>query len=219
MNTVSRLIAAAALSAASLSANAELQARPGGMVYDTVRNITWLADLNYAKTSGAIPSGATFQDGRQSWGMANSWASDLVYGGFDDWRLPKALNPNGTGPCLGFRCSGSELGQLFYAELGVSAGDPVSNATNVANLALFTNIQSDFYWSGTERPSSLGTRHFYWIFRMDNGAQYDLEDYYALFAVAVRDGDVAAAVPEPQTNAMLLAGLGALALVMQRRKR
>jgi len=35
--------------------------------------------------------------------------------------------------------------------------------------------------------------------------------------VAVRSGDVAAVVPEVQTYAMLLAGLGALAVVVRRR--
>ena len=42
----------AALCLPSMSAHAVLVDRGGGMLYDTVLNITWLQDANYAKTSG-----------------------------------------------------------------------------------------------------------------------------------------------------------------------
>ena len=34
-----------------------LQIAGGGMMYDTTRNITWLADMNYAQTSGHTCTG------------------------------------------------------------------------------------------------------------------------------------------------------------------
>lgn len=68
------------------TANANLEARAGGMVYDDVLDITWLADANYAATSGYD------QDGRMNFSAANTWAAGLSYGGYDDWRLPTALN-------------------------------------------------------------------------------------------------------------------------------
>lgn len=34
------------------SVDAALVDRGGGMIYDTDRDITWLQDMNYAKTSG-----------------------------------------------------------------------------------------------------------------------------------------------------------------------
>ena len=43
---------AAAMVALSGAAQAALVNRGGGMIYDTTRNITWLADMNYAATSG-----------------------------------------------------------------------------------------------------------------------------------------------------------------------
>ena len=44
--------AAAAVLALSGAAQAALVACGGGMIYDTTRNITWLVDMNYARTSG-----------------------------------------------------------------------------------------------------------------------------------------------------------------------
>ena len=36
------------------TAQAQLFNRGGGLIYDSVQNVTWLADANYAKTSGSI---------------------------------------------------------------------------------------------------------------------------------------------------------------------
>ncbi|MFI3198512.1 MAG: hypothetical protein QX196_09345 [Methylococcaceae bacterium] len=48
-----KLIAAFVLSlSAGTDAQASLVARTGGMVYDDVNNITWVADANLAQTSG-----------------------------------------------------------------------------------------------------------------------------------------------------------------------
>ena len=57
------------------------------MIYDTTRNITWLADMNL--------------NGRMSWDVATAWANNLVYGGFADWRLP-TLNPLDASCTSGF---------------------------------------------------------------------------------------------------------------------
>ena len=81
MKTLKRLAAAAALIALSGAAQAALVNRGGGMIYDTTRNITWLANMN---TTGLM-----------TWAAATTWANNLVHGGFDDWRLP-TLNPADT---------------------------------------------------------------------------------------------------------------------------
>lgn len=49
--------------------------------YDTVLDITWLADANYAQTSGYD------NDGVMSWYSAMSWTTQLEYNGYSDWRL------------------------------------------------------------------------------------------------------------------------------------
>jgi len=210
---LSRLALAAALSVATLSAQAALEARPGGMVYDTVQNISWLQNWN--------------TNGLMDWTTANDWANNLVHGGFDDWRLPTTnttassncdsnFNPGGGFPqqYFGYNCTGSEMGHMFYNEFGATAGDSILVGANAANLALFTNVQSDTYWSGTE---SAPFPVVVWTFNTIEGFQGGGLKDYALYAVAVRPGDVAA-IPEPQTYAMLLAGLGALAVAVRRRR-
>lgn len=202
---------AAALMGVVGTAQAELFDRGSGMIYDSTLNITWLSDWNYAQTSGFDA------DGLMDLTTANTWANDLVYGGFDDWRLPTALNGNGSGPCFGFNCTGSEMGHMFYTNWGASASSSFATGTNAANLALFTNVQSYFYWSGTEYAPN---PELAWYFNAGDGLQNRHFQLEPLYAVAVRPGDVAvSSVPEPQTYAMMLAGLGALMMAVRRRPR
>jgi hypothetical protein len=214
---LSRLALAAALSVATLSAQAALVARPGGMVYDTVQNITWLQNWD--------------TNGLMNWTTANDWANNLVYGGFDDWRLPTTnttassncganFNPGGGFPqqYSGLNCTGSEMGHMFYNMFGATADQSILLGSNVANLALFESVQSSVYWSGTEyAPNPDGA----WYFGTSDGFQSIAGKLSALYAVAVRPGDVAASVPtpvpEPQTLALVLLALGATMVVRRRR--
>lgn len=194
------------------TAQAGLIDRGGGMIYDTTLNITWLADWNYAQTSGYDA------DGAMDWTTAKSWADNLVYGGFSDWRLPSSLNANGSGPCgPAFNCSGSEMGHMFYVDWGAAAGNPFSSGTNAANLALFYNVQSFIYWSGTEEAGN--PTDSAWTFMTNGGVQRFVGKGNPTYAVAVRPGDVAASVPEPQSLALVLLGLGAGMVARRRRPR
>ena len=51
-----------------------------------------------------------------------------------------------------------------------------------------------------------------------NGYQGGSYQFYELYAWAVRPSDVAAPIPEPETYAMMLAGLALLGVVARRRK-
>ena len=187
--------------------------------------------MNYAVTSGNATANAggggtnVIQlNGRMGWGAATTWADNLVYGGFSDWRLP-TLNPadasctGGFGVGFGYNCTGGELSGLFVTDLGYNnngSGLITSDDTaeQIANLDLFSKVQSDFYWSGTGYAPSPS---FAWYFGTVNGFQYRAGKDVALYAVAVRPGDVAAPVPEPQTLALALLALGATVVARRRR--
>jgi hypothetical protein len=231
----------AALLTGVAGAQATLVNRGGGMIYDTTLNLTWLADMNYAKTSGYVAGGLVYQggasgsndiytDGTMGWDAASKWANNLVYGGFDDWRLPtlnsgdiscdQSIDPGRGLPrqYYGYRCTGGELSHLFVADLGNKPVESVwtqtgDTAEQIANLALFSNVQ-DGYWSGLEYAPDPREA---WLFLPRDGAQSLSAKESYLFAVAVRPGDVAATVPEPQTLALVTLAFGAAMLARTRR--
>jgi MYXO-CTERM domain-containing protein len=177
-------------------------------LYDTDRKITWLRDAN-AGAGSTFDNGGDTTDGRMTWANAVAWADALTVGAFDDWRLPTALNADGSGPCgPAYNCTGSEMGHLWYTALGNTAGA-------FTNDGDFLNMQSDAYWSGTEFAPDPNNA---WLFSTGNGNQFALDKNFQFYAMAVRPGDVLAAqVPEPESRLLALTGLGALALVRRRR--
>lgn len=223
-----------ALGASSI-ANGALVSRLGGAaVYDTDLNITWLANANLAGSNDFGVSGigcgvgcedAPLAAGYTGWFPAQSWIGAMNtanYLGYHDWRLPTTLYPDAT--CsdnnlyASYNCTGSEMGELFYNELGGVAGTSITTTHN-ANYNLFQNVQSTAYWSGTDSTGT-GT-HFpqdnAFTFDFANGAQalFSTESRYQ-YMWAVRPGDVAA-VPVPA--AVWLFGSGLLGLIAVTRHR
>ena len=189
----------AGLSFASTSSAGLISKLNGLVVYDTDRNITWLADANLAGTP-------------MTWATAKDWAANLVYVGFDDWRLPTALNADGSGPCEGYNCTGSELGNMFYGDINHGLGGVAGQSTTTyhnANFNLFTNLNNVYYyWFDTEY-APFKFNNSAWLFMLNSGAYQGIAASRGmnLFAWAVRDGDVGpSSVPEPGIIGLLLAG-------------
>lgn len=149
----------------TLSSEASLIDRGNGLIYDTDLNITWLQNANY--------SGNTM-----TWDEANIWAADLIFQGFDDWRLPY------SDICSGSGCSASEMGHLYSLE-GISSDSP----------GLFTNVKPFMYWSSTEYAQDPAQS---WRYSFKYGTQGTSDKTLTRYAWAARDGDsIPSMAPEP----------------------
>lgn len=157
--------------------------------YDTDLDITWLRDANV--------------NGLMNWAAATAWANNLVVGGTSGWRLPTS-DP----ACVSYNCTDSEMGHLWYVELGNAAPGPMTNTGN------FQSLQSGHYWSETVYTPSPDRAFFFYMPTGYQGTDGKLNTYYAM---AVHPGDVGL-VPEPETYELMLAGLIALAQATRRQR-
>lgn len=187
--------------------------------YDTSTNLSWLADANYAGTSGFAPAswdtyppnvkGAMYQY------VAVGWAASLDIYGVKGWRLPRALSVapvdcahnNGHGIQGGLPCEFdpepgvNELVDLYHL-LGGASG-PFLNAWLLYDLPGYL-MESTY--TGPEAPGSGG------LDILTHGStEIILKETFAGYGWAVHDGDVMA-VPEPSTYGLMLLGVGVLAL-------
>ena len=86
--------------------------------------------------------------GLRTWSDAQAWADDLVFAGFENWRLPLAV-PNPEGPYITtYNMLESELGYLYYKALG---NDPaLGGEAPPINTGPFANLEQIAYWSSGE---------------------------------------------------------------------
>lgn len=238
-----------AITLASGVAQAALHDRGGGLVYDDVLDVTWLADANYAKTSGYD------EDGLMTWSEARAWVEQMTYdhvvdgftvASYDDWRLPavldgSAINYSYSGTDVGYnvRTLGeggtvfSELAYMYYVNLGFKGWYSTAG-----------NYQSDFgiFGDGTSRGERGGLgpdgvignlqARFYW-----SDTAYAPLPQVDAWLFGIHDGYQAhdtqrhqfyawavrsgdvAAIPEPTSAALFGVGLALLAAMPRIRLR
>ncbi len=168
----------------------------GQTVYDPGADVTWLANANLAATQTfgsqcVNPDGTQCinPDGSMTHTVALNWITGMnAYNagagwlGQTNWQMPPTIASDQT--CsnkvnfFGFGCTGSPLGELFYNQLGLSAGTPVV-AVAKTNVGPFQNPQPYLYWScgvpsnqtpcePNGEPPAAG---FGWSFSFGNGFQ------------------------------------------------
>ncbi len=140
---------------------------------------------------------------------------------------PKGQSPDFTGAELAYqyfnnlagigRCSGvggkASFGCVHNSVYGID------DATDIANLARFSNIRSGAYWTGQELSLELPSGPFIGAFgfRTTDGSQSLVREGSSLYVWAVASGDVAtSAVPVPAAE--WLFGSGLLAMTGIKRK-
>jgi hypothetical protein len=145
--------------------------------YDTALNISWLADANYAQTSGFDSVGA------MGWSAATAWVAGLNVSGITGWRLPALVDTGSAGCDYGFKgsdcgynvdTSTSEFAHLFHETLGNGSyydtlGNPSLGEFGLVNTGPFSNNQTFDYWIGTPYAADAATA---WYFLPAYGAQY-----------------------------------------------
>jgi hypothetical protein len=180
--------------------------------YDTARNITWLANPKLGAGS-PFDDGLNTIDGRMSFASASNWLASLDVHGVTDWRF------------------GHEISQLFYVTLG-NLGEPTGVQRGWYNTGPFINVpdssfNSGWYWNGTppgenpacDDPGCPLVSTVFWADGVGSGYYDDIAVTSSMSVWAVHDGDVPViAVPEPQTWALMLGGLGLLLAIARRRK-
>ncbi len=126
-----------------------------GLVYDETLDITWLQDANYAKTSGYDA------DGVMTFDEASTWASTLVFGGTDGWRLPTFDHTN---PRPQTATSDNEIGSLLGAlTAGHFTWPHPADTTPFINIDLESSPEP-VYWTG-----AAGDPGFVWDYYMTCG--------------------------------------------------
>ncbi|MBI5041442.1 MAG: DUF1566 domain-containing protein [Gammaproteobacteria bacterium] len=213
--------------------------------YDTVLNITWLADANAGVgSSNDMVDG--YSDGHMMWTSANAWAANLnPYGsGITGWRLPtigpvdgdtsddenisvigtedRGHNISAPGT-LYAGSTASEMAHMFYNTLGdMSYCNPTTSTVSScsgpqAGWGLTNTGPFTNIQSGYYWSSKgLVPSSFYaWFFGFDSGVQDRSDRSDIYYAWAVHSGDVGTSAV-PVPSAAWLFGSGLIGLIGSR---
>jgi len=204
------------------TAQASLVDRGNGLLYDNVLKVTWLQDANYAHTSGYAGADST---GTMNWTTAKTWAADLVYGGYSDWRLASNSPVNGSSFDYNYAEDGStdygynitsphsELAYMYHVNLGLkSYYDTTGNIQSDSGIfgnGTSNGVDNNSYGQTNVKLVNNLSNYVYWsgseyapnpdyawLFGNFTGYQYYYYKDNQSYAWAVRPGDVAA-VPVP----------------------
>lgn len=191
------------------------------LIYDSDLDITWY----------------DFTKSPDMWQNQVDWADALsiTFGDndYDDWRLPTVVDgaqvygDDGT-TTAGHNITTSELGHLYYTELGNDGWHDTSGANTgcsgsapwcLTNTGDFQDLNPLAYWSGTGYSAD---PDYAWFHGLGDGGQNIVPiNNSGIYAIAVRSGDVSdiVVVPEPISSILFLTGGAVLGIRCYRRKK
>lgn len=202
--------------------------------YDTALDISWLANANVI--------------GLVDFSAASAWANSLDVAGVTGWHLPTihintcgadglgATFWNGGGICgYNVQAHTSDMAHMYMTTLAnpstsgfvdTYGNGPGLSAPLLENSGPFSNLQSYGYWFSLDYAvnpwTGVADTGEAWRYSFYAGRQDNLDNGELLHAWAVHEGDVgqlAAPVPEPETYALMLAGLAMMVPLAHRRRR
>jgi hypothetical protein len=218
------LFCMAGVSQATLTSNLKIigTAQFGGsdieynLIWDNDNNynsVVWLDCTNYAHATNAWEEQMSWAAGLDSALTINLDEGYSVNWGANSWRLPSA----GSSPDYGYNQAGTEMGHLFYNELGLQNYPDRGNryiTTAELNDTIFNKLVGGYYWSATEYENK--ELLVAWAFNMAGGSMGSATKGNRLPGFAVRTGEISS-VPIP--GAILLLGAGLLGIAGIRRKK
>jgi hypothetical protein len=193
----------------------------GGLVWlDYTRSYaTWANHVNWASGLGSSltvtldPLYTSDIDWTTGWRLPDTVDGPYVYGYEGD--------PDNDGIysyTQGYNLANSEMGHLFYTELGnlgyiATDGSYPQPGWGLENTGDFDKLSASWYWSGTEYADF---PYYAWLFYMDRGNQIHQLKGYNAYGLAVRSGHVSA-IPLPGGIYLLGSGLSCLAGIGRRK--
>jgi hypothetical protein len=109
-----------------------------GTVTDADTGLMWLKE--------SFPRTGTPETTLKTWKQAMLWGNSLSFAGYNDWRLPSALEVASGVPDLLWNSVNNEWGHLYGVEWG--------NPANEAAIAPMHNYPCCSYWTSTEDPAN-----------------------------------------------------------------